>query len=309
MHSWLRSDPFTSEIHPLHAWDPTPSWLRFDTFITEIWHIHHWDLTHSSLRSDTFMSEIQHLHEWDPTPSQVRSDTFMSEIWPLHEWDPTLYEWDLTPSWLQSNTFMAEIWPFHQWDPTPSWLRSNTFMTEIQHQSDALMTEIWCVFITEIWHVFTTMTWHVFTTVTWHLHNWDLTYFHNWDLTHFHNWDLMPNSLIYQQFPGEGGVCSSADSIQGTKDDIQYPVEYLNSINMGGFPPSQLQVKRGVPLMLLQNLDPGLNSAMEQGCGWYTWPTGCCMWRSSQDHVQDNRHLFLGMNSPLSCIITNFPCA
>jgi DNA helicase Pif1, 2B domain len=66
------------------------------------------------------------------------------------------------------------------------------------------------------------------------------------------------NSLIYQQFPGERQVYSSADSIQGTEDDVQYPVEYLNSINMGGFPPSQLQIKRGVPLMLLWNLDPGL---------------------------------------------------
>ena len=35
-------------------------------------------------------------------------------------------------------------------------------------------------------------------------------------------------------------------------------LQYLNSTNTGGFPPSQLEVKIGVPLMLLRNLDPGL---------------------------------------------------
>ena len=33
---------------------------------------------------------------------------------------------------------------------------------------------------------------------------------------------------------------------------------YLKSINTGDLPPSQLEVKIGVPLMLLRNLDPGL---------------------------------------------------
>ena len=59
-------------------------------------------------------------------------------------------------------------------------------------------------------------------------------------------------------FPGESRIYSSADSIQGAEDGAQYPIEYINSINTGGLPPSQLEVKRGVPLMLLRNLDPGL---------------------------------------------------
>ena len=66
------------------------------------------------------------------------------------------------------------------------------------------------------------------------------------------------NSLVYSHFPGEGCVYSSADSVEANEDHTHYPVEYLNSINMGGFPLSQLEVKRGVPLMLLCNMDPGL---------------------------------------------------
>ena len=66
------------------------------------------------------------------------------------------------------------------------------------------------------------------------------------------------NSLVCGLFAGESRTYSSADSIQGAEDDAQYPMEYLNSINTGGFPPSQLEVKRGVPLIFLRNLDPGL---------------------------------------------------
>ena len=66
------------------------------------------------------------------------------------------------------------------------------------------------------------------------------------------------NSLMCGLFPGGSRTYSSADSIQGAEDGAQYPVEYLNSINTGGLPPSQLEVKIGVPLMLLRNLYPGL---------------------------------------------------
>ena len=66
------------------------------------------------------------------------------------------------------------------------------------------------------------------------------------------------NSLMCGLFPGESRTYSSADSIQGTEDGTQYPIEYLNSINTGSLPLSQLEVKIGVPLMLIRNLDPSL---------------------------------------------------
>jgi hypothetical protein len=47
-----------------------------------------------------------------------------------------------------------------------------------------------------------------------------------------------------------------ADSVKELADDNlqQYPVEYLNSINIPTLPPSELVLKKGMPLMLLRNL-------------------------------------------------------
>lgn len=63
------------------------------------------------------------------------------------------------------------------------------------------------------------------------------------------------NSLVFRGFPGEEQIFHCADSIEGSEDGDHYPVEYLNSIEMGSLPPAQFQVKPGVPLMLLRNLD------------------------------------------------------
>jgi hypothetical protein len=63
------------------------------------------------------------------------------------------------------------------------------------------------------------------------------------------------NSMVLRQFPGDGQVMHCVDSIKGSDDENQYPVEYLNSIEMGSIPPAHLEVKPGVPLMLLRNLD------------------------------------------------------
>ena len=43
------------------------------------------------------------------------------------------------------------------------------------------------------------------------------------------------NSLGFHQFPGDGHLYPSADSVKGSEGEGQlYPVEYLNSINMDG---------------------------------------------------------------------------
>ena len=56
---------------------------------------------------------------------------------------------------------------------------------------------------------------------------------------------------VLKTFPGEERLYSSANSIKGSEEGNHYPVEYLNSINMGGLPPSQLRLKIRIPLMLL----------------------------------------------------------
>jgi ATP-dependent DNA helicase PIF1 len=40
------------------------------------------------------------------------------------------------------------------------------------------------------------------------------------------------------------------------EDNIAFPVEYINSIESGGFPDHSLKLKIGCPLILLRNLDP-----------------------------------------------------
>ena len=58
------------------------------------------------------------------------------------------------------------------------------------------------------------------------------------------------NEEVLKTFPREERLYSSANSIKGSEEDNHYPVEYLNTINMGG--PAQTQ---DWDLMLLQNLD------------------------------------------------------
>jgi hypothetical protein len=64
------------------------------------------------------------------------------------------------------------------------------------------------------------------------------------------------NSELLQRFPGESRVFLSCDSAVGNSETEMFPVEYLNSLNYGGMSPSKLEVKLGVPLMLLRNIDP-----------------------------------------------------
>ena len=79
------------------------------------------------------------------------------------------------------------------------------------------------------------------------------------------------NEEVLKTLPGEGDY-SSAKSIKGSEEGNHYPVGYLNSINMGGLPPSQLRLKIGIPLMLLQNLDlrHGLCTGIRLCLVWFT---------------------------------------
>jgi hypothetical protein len=69
------------------------------------------------------------------------------------------------------------------------------------------------------------------------------------------------NAEVLKKFPGQAQVFYSADSIptseQSGEDDpmLNYPIEYLNSINCSGLPLAKLELKEGCPIMVLRNLD------------------------------------------------------
>jgi PIF1-like helicase/Helitron helicase-like domain at N-terminus len=62
------------------------------------------------------------------------------------------------------------------------------------------------------------------------------------------------NSAVLNLFPGVESTLISIDKAKGNQED--YPIEYLNSLNVSGLPLAHLCVRVGCPLMLLRNLDP-----------------------------------------------------
>lgn len=69
------------------------------------------------------------------------------------------------------------------------------------------------------------------------------------------------NREVLGRLPGDCTVYRSSDSIckgscNNAADDILYPPEFLNSLKYSGVPNHELEMKVGVPIMLLRNLNP-----------------------------------------------------
>lgn len=65
------------------------------------------------------------------------------------------------------------------------------------------------------------------------------------------------NTIIMDQFPGDAVEYLSADVIEEQANpEHQYPIEFLNSLTIGGLPPHKLSLKVGSPIILLRNLNP-----------------------------------------------------
>ncbi|KDO17668.1 hypothetical protein SPRG_21836 [Saprolegnia parasitica CBS 223.65] len=86
------------------------------------------------------------------------------------------------------------------------------------------------------------------------------------------------NNIVLSQLPVAAAanhcVYSSADSVEALDDEVQaaaandnvdavqdeatlkYPVEFLNTVNLAGFPPHRLELKVNATVMLLRNLCP-----------------------------------------------------
>ncbi|KAH9173794.1 hypothetical protein AeNC1_017706 [Aphanomyces euteiches] len=71
------------------------------------------------------------------------------------------------------------------------------------------------------------------------------------------------NDMVFDMLPGETISFYSADSIADTGDEeeseqlaLNYPVEFLNTLDINGIPHHCLKLKIGVSVMLLRNLNP-----------------------------------------------------
>ena len=67
------------------------------------------------------------------------------------------------------------------------------------------------------------------------------------------------NEAVLQRLQGNELTFHSADSFTkegGADGEFEYPVEYLNSINLSGMPLAKLKLKIGAPVMILRNIDP-----------------------------------------------------
>ncbi|CAF3061617.1 unnamed protein product [Rotaria sp. Silwood2] len=63
------------------------------------------------------------------------------------------------------------------------------------------------------------------------------------------------NLQIQQQLPGEAISYKSIDTVKDIDMVVQYPTEFLNSLEPSGMPPHNLRLKIGSSIMLLRNLD------------------------------------------------------
>ena len=71
------------------------------------------------------------------------------------------------------------------------------------------------------------------------------------------------NLEIQQQLPGEATLYKSIDTVKDDDAAVQYPTEFLNSLEPSGMPTHNLRLKIGSSIMLLRNLECSIHHSLE----------------------------------------------
>ncbi|GFU97335.1 ATP-dependent DNA helicase [Trichonephila clavipes] len=64
------------------------------------------------------------------------------------------------------------------------------------------------------------------------------------------------NFTIQHGIPSETTTYKSIDAVENQDEVVNYPTEFLNSLDLPGMPPHVLTLKIGVPIILLRNINP-----------------------------------------------------
>ena len=64
------------------------------------------------------------------------------------------------------------------------------------------------------------------------------------------------NNIVLTKIRDQAVLYKSVDTVLEPSEAVNYPSEFLNSIDLSGFPPHVLQLKIGVPITLLRNINP-----------------------------------------------------
>ena len=64
------------------------------------------------------------------------------------------------------------------------------------------------------------------------------------------------NQIIQEKIPGNTSSYKSIDTVVDESETVNYPTEFLNSLDLSGIPPHDLVLKEGSSVMCLRNIDP-----------------------------------------------------
>ena len=64
------------------------------------------------------------------------------------------------------------------------------------------------------------------------------------------------NAALVAQLPGESVEYRSLDSVLDESQAVHFPIEFLNSLEVSGFPSHVLSLKISAPIIILRSLDP-----------------------------------------------------